>query len=717
MTALHMTPFALAGNEPLTVVNHPFPHTASQLSNSVANFAVTFSVGGFYAIALTVVASTLLSYMMMEKTTKIKEQLYVSGCGLLPYWATSWVFDFFFSLIAVCLTFIPLRVYGIDIYLKEENQAAVWALLVGFCFATPPFNYLISVVARTSTIATYMRIAASILAGLVGSFGVSVLFYSGISPRIGYVLMWILRVFPAYSVAQGLTSLFFTSLQYLNQTPSKPFDSEILNTCHDTTLYNMNGMPFDVCLAVAGDEVITLFIYGVFYFVVVLFLDYELCKNKWNPDRELDVPPEMRGVEDDSVKAEKERVSELDPTTQMIYFKDLKKVYNAGKKNEVWAVRGINYALADGGVFGLLGVNGAGKTTTFRMLCGLIWPSAGHISLIGRPLLGNLYEVRKSVGYCPQENPLLQGLTTRDHLYLYARIRGVPPKEIPQHVDDLVKILRLEQYVDKEAVRLSGGNQRKVCVGMALVGHPPIVFLDEPTTGVDPEARRRIWDVIHKIAYDRCKTSAVILTTHSMEEADAVCETMAIQVDGQFRCIGTSQQIKSEYGHGYRLWMSFFDAPEEEKKRLMKQLLQTEDANTSASGDHVTLTDAYLADQLGKLGINEPRVVDSVLAAGTSGDDSSRTFNCGALASALARARQHMRALTWLWLNVSSESRTLEEVGEFSLPRDIDLGYIFSQLSSARVKEELEMHDFQLAQTTLEQVFNMFANHGRQSVQ
>ncbi|KAF4722782.1 hypothetical protein FOZ62_021035 [Perkinsus olseni] len=124
------------------------------------------------------------------------------------------------------------------------------------------------------------------------------------------------------------------------------------------------------------------------------------------------------------------------------------------------------------------------------MLCGLIRPSAGHINLIGRPLLGNLYEVRKSVGYCPQENPLLQGLTTRDHLNLYARIRGVPPKEIPQHVDDLVKILRLDRYVDKEAVRLSGGNQRKVCVGMALVGHPPIVFLDEPTTGVDPEARR-----------------------------------------------------------------------------------------------------------------------------------------------------------------------------------------------------------------------------------
>ncbi|KAF4670224.1 hypothetical protein FOZ61_001242 [Perkinsus olseni] len=712
MTALHMTPFALAGNQPLTVVNHPLPHTASQFSNSLTNFAVTFSVGGFYAIALTVVASTLLSYMMMEKTTKIKEQLYVSGCGLLPYWTASWVFDFLFSLIAVCLTFIPLRVYEVNTYLQPDNQAAVWALLVGFCFATPPFNYLISVVARTSTIATYMRIASSILGGLVGSFAISVLFFARISPLAGLILMWIVRVFPTYSVAQGLTTIFFTGLQNTGAgsfTP-KPFDSQILRTCHDTTVFDINGNPFNVCAFVAGDDVIMLFVYGVIYFGLLLFLDYKLNDDKWNPDRDLAVPPEKCGVEDERVIAEKERVSKLDPTTQMIYFKDLKKVFYPGKDSEVWAVRGINYALADGGVFGLLGVNGAGKTTTFRMLCGLIRPSAGHINLVGRPLQGNVYEVRKSVGYCPQQSPLLQGLTAKDHLYLYARIRGVPSNRISQHVDDLVKILQLERYIDKEAVKLSGGNQRKLCVGMALVGHPPIVFLDEPTTGVDPGARRRIWDVIHKIAHDRSKTyTAVILTTHSMEEADAVCETMVIQVDGQFRCIGTSQQIKSDYGRGYRLWIHFRDASEENKQRAMKQILAAEDAETSAHGEYVTLTDTHLTAQLTRLGISEQRLIDSVLTAGTLDETFNRTFNRGALASAAARALQHMNALQWLMQHVSPETRTLEEVGEFALPRDIDLGSIFSELSDADAKEELEMHDFQLSQTTLEQIFNTFA--------
>ncbi|EER10097.1 Nod factor export ATP-binding protein I, putative, partial [Perkinsus marinus ATCC 50983] len=354
-------------------------------------------------------------------------------------------------------------VYKIETYLEADNQAAVWALLVGFCFATPPFNYLISVIARTSTIATYMRVAASILGGLIGSFVVSVLFFATIAPSAGLIIMWILRIFPTYSVAQGLINIVFTGLDksFSGGFVLRPFDSQILRTCHDTTLYDINRSPFEVCMFVAGDDVIMLFVYGVVYFGLLLLIDYMKSDDKWNPDRDLPVPSEKLGVEDERVIAEKDRVSKLDPTTQMIYFKDLKKVFYPGKKNE--AMRGINYALADGGVFGLLGVNGAGKTTTFRMLCGLIRPSSGHISLIGQPLRGNVHEIRKSIGYCPQENPLLQGLTARDHLYMYARIRGVPSDKIPHHVEDLVKILRLEHYIDKEAVKLSGGNQRKLC--------------------------------------------------------------------------------------------------------------------------------------------------------------------------------------------------------------------------------------------------------------
>ncbi|KAF4736045.1 (ABC) transporter, partial [Perkinsus olseni] len=282
--------------------------------------------------------------------------------------------------------------------------------------------------------------------------------------------------------AQALTSIFFTDLGFLNdpsgeRVESNPFDSQILNTCSEVQLEGIDDKTFDTCLAVAGDDVIMLFLFGVIYFGLTILIDYKMNDDKWDPNRDLPVPPEKRGVEDERVIAEKERVSKLDPTTQMIYFKDLKKVYNPGKKNDVWAVRGINYALADGGVFGLLGVNGAGKTTTFRMLCGLIRPSAGHINLVGQPLLGNVYEVRKNIGYCPQDSPLLEGLTTEEHLLLYGRIRGVSPTVLKDHIADLLNILQLERYVGKMATRLSGGNQRKLCVGIALVGHPSLVFL------------------------------------------------------------------------------------------------------------------------------------------------------------------------------------------------------------------------------------------------
>ncbi|EER01195.1 Bacitracin transport ATP-binding protein bcrA, putative [Perkinsus marinus ATCC 50983] len=273
-------------------------------------------------------------------------------------------------------------------------------------------------------------------------------------------------------------------------------------------------------------------------------------------------------------------------------------------------------------------------------------------------------------------------------------------------------------YIDKEAVKLSGGNQRKLCAGIALVGHPSIVFLDEPTTGVDPEARRRIWDMIHKIAHDRHKTSAVILTTHSMEEADALCETMVIQANGQFRCLGTSQQIKSDYGRNYRLWIHFREASDDEKEQSLQQLLAYDDITMATIRDgYVTLSDTDLESRLSKLGIEGCRLVDSVLTAGTLDGTLNRTFNRGALASAVVRALQHMKALRWLMINVSSECQTLEEVGEFALPRDLDLGFIFSKLSPAHVQAELEMHDFQLSQTTLEQIFNRIAHDEAHPIQ
>ena len=144
-------------------------------------------------------------------------------------------------------------------------------------------------------------------------------------------------------------------------------------------------------------------------------------------------------------------------------------------------------------------------------------------------------------------------MTVEEHLYFYAKIKGIPPSRREELVEDAIKQLNLSEHREKLAGALSGGNKRKLSVGMAIIGNPPIILLDEPSAGMDPEARRFMWSVVEKIS-QRDKKSAVILTTHSMEEAEALSTKMGIMVRGGiFRCFGSSQHIKNKFATGYEL--------------------------------------------------------------------------------------------------------------------------------------------------------------------
>jgi len=163
--------------------------------------------------------------------------------------------------------------------------------------------------------------------------------------------------------------------------------------------------------------------------------------------------------------------------------------------------------------------------------------------------LDNMIEIRKVIGYCPQFDALLPTLTAREHLTLYARIKGVPEEHLDVYVGDLIHELSLDEYADKPAGGYSGGNKRKLSVGIALVGDPRIVFLDEPSTGMDPGSRRFMWKLISRTMFGR----SCILTTHSMEEAEALCGRIAIMVQGRLRCYGSAQHLKSKFGYGYQV--------------------------------------------------------------------------------------------------------------------------------------------------------------------
>ncbi|XP_041925700.1 phospholipid-transporting ATPase ABCA1 [Alosa sapidissima] len=192
------------------------------------------------------------------------------------------------------------------------------------------------------------------------------------------------------------------------------------------------------------------------------------------------------------------------------------------------------------------------------MLTGDIAVSGGEAFLNGHSIRTEMQEVHQSMGYCPQFDALNDLLTGREHLEFYARLRGVPEKEVAMVAEWGIQKLGLLKYSTKSAGTYSGGNKRKLSTAMALIGCPPVVFLDEPTTGMDPKARRFLWDCILSVIK---QGRSVILTSHSMEECEALCTRMAIMVNGQFKCLGSIQHLKSRFGDGYTVIVKVGGSP------------------------------------------------------------------------------------------------------------------------------------------------------------
>lgn len=222
----------------------------------------------------------------------------------------------------------------------------------------------------------------------------------------------------------------------------------------------------------------------------------------------------------------------------------LKKYYDRQR-----AIEDISFSLDYGECFALLGVTGAGKTTTFKCLTGEEKPNVGNLFISGHDVTtGEGFEnARRLIGYCPQFDAIYDNFTVFEHLEFYAKIKGILKEYRSEIIEYQLKEMDLVGYRNVYANRLSGGNKRKLSVAMAMIGNPPIVFLDEPSTGVDPKAKRFMWQIVSKISTQRRKSS-VIITTHSMEEAEALCTKMAIMVGGKFKCYGSSQHIKDKYG-------------------------------------------------------------------------------------------------------------------------------------------------------------------------
>ncbi|KAL3145244.1 hypothetical protein ABBQ32_000989 [Trebouxia sp. C0010 RCD-2024] len=221
---------------------------------------------------------------------------------------------------------------------------------------------------------------------------------------------------------------------------------------------------------------------------------------------------------------------------------------------DYWAIKDSWFAIDNNQLFCLLGPNGAGKTTTINCLTGVIPASGGDALVYGEALssTGGMDRIRSMMGVCPQFDVLWNELTGLEHLTIYGNIKGLPGTLVRQQSKQLLEQVRLTGSSRLRSGSYSGGMKRRLSVACALLGDPHIVFLDEPTTGMDPISRRHVWDIIESAKAGR----AIVLTTHSMEEADVLGDRIAIMARGRLRCIGSSTHLKHRFGSGYQLSVS-----------------------------------------------------------------------------------------------------------------------------------------------------------------
>ena len=248
----------------------------------------------------------------------------------------------------------------------------------------------------------------------------------------------------------------------------------------------------------------------------------------------------------------------------IIEVKNLVKVFN----DEIRAVDGISFQIEQGEIFGFLGPNGAGKTTTINMLCTLIRPTSGVATVCGHDIIKQPDEVRKCIGLVFQDTTLDDRLTARENLELHARLYGVPKSDRQKRINEVFELVELSNRANSLVKTFSGGMQRRLEIARGLIHYPKVLFLDEPTLGLDPQTRKHVWDYILKLKREYKIT--IMMTTHYMEEADELCDRVAIIDHGKIIALNTQKNLKNSLG-GDTIILDIPDEDVEKVKKVFKK--------------------------------------------------------------------------------------------------------------------------------------------------
>ncbi|KAL0964865.1 hypothetical protein UPYG_G00330090 [Umbra pygmaea] len=539
------------GTEPIHTWSKPFDY---QISSDTSNAMVYIE-----AIILGMLAAGMPAFFAMDHTRdreiKCRSTLRISGLVPSAYWCGLAVVDIpFFYFILTAMTTVLFSFHTSNL-LTSSNLTAIILCLIGVGPAMVLLSYVVSFMfTRVQSSRDFFSIVSMMVCVVSGSI-VRLAFLTDIN-MLTSILHNVFCFFnPLYPLIGCLNSI--TEATFL---PSLDDDNFPWKTLIIPVL-----APYLQCIIL----LFTLRWLEIRYGGRTMKND-QYCRISSRAKTKLERSPEESVNEDEDVQVERARVKEAltclcCEEKPVVVVSDLKKQYQCGregislKKKRMLATKNVSFCVRKGEVLGLLGPNGAGKSTIMHMLSGDTDLTSGQVLMgdystefhpVAHPLA--------HVGYCPQVSPLWPRITLGEHLEVYASIKGLRGQDVPGIIKRVVDALELKEHLHKTAKNLSTGIKRKLCFALSMLGNPQIVLLDEPSTGMDPKSKQRMWRSI-RAAFKNQQRGA-ILTTHYMEEAEAVCDRVAIMVSGELRCIGSIQHLKGKYGHGYSLEIKLSEA-------------------------------------------------------------------------------------------------------------------------------------------------------------
>ncbi|CAB3224168.1 unnamed protein product [Arctia plantaginis] len=649
-------------NASLIVSNHPLEasysdQTDMRLMISMISMQLSSGIGSSIAI----VSAVYIMFYIKERISGAKLLQKAAGVQPLILWGSAAVFDWIWFLI-ICISIVVSCVaFGVVGFSTAAELGRLYVCVMVYGAAMLPLTYILSHVFNRPAIGFVSCFFLNVVLGMMGAQIVESLMSPVVDTKyIAEVFDSVLQIFPLYS--------FITALRYLNQIGLR------VHTCLQMCEYLQAVLPNFECtmesLCERQDDccvqknpfflweepgvlryLVAMICMCIVFWIILMIIEYRLVQKVWNFKK---TPPliDERTLDQD-VAAEAQRARQVymsNHSNQALLATGLSKYYR-----KHLAVDQISFSVSDGECFGLLGVNGAGKTSTFKMLMGDEAISSGEAFVSGHSVQRNLNKVHQNIGYCPQFDALFLELTGRETLRVFGLMRGLRMSSIWHISEVFAHSLGFYKHLDKRVHQYSGGTKRKLNTAVAFLGKTRLVFVDEPTTGVDPAAKRHVWRAVRGV---QRAGRGVVLTSHSMEECEALCSRLTIMVNGRFQCLGTPQHLKNKFSEGFTLTIKLKTDEAERSANTLTRQSSIVSASASVVKDYVNLN------------FRNPKIME-----------------------------EYQGFLTYY------------------LPdRSIAWSRMFGIME--RAKRELEIEDYTIKQTTLEQIFLQFTKYqGHREVQ